>query len=67
MVNDLADAAAWTIRALVLAGLCWGAWLAFSLTFLPAAPQRRLHIEHFATFALLVLLFSALGGVIHAG
>ena len=66
MFTDIADAVLWTMRLLALAGLCWGAWLAFSLTFLPAAPQRRLHIEHFATFALLVLLFSALGGVIHA-
>jgi hypothetical protein len=34
---------------------------------LPARSQKLLQFEHFATFALLVLLFSTLGGVLHAG
>ena len=59
MLTDLADAVVWTMRMLALTGLCWGAWIVFS--------HRRLHFERFATFALLVLLVSALGGVVHGG
>ena len=66
MSTDLADAVVWTMHVFALAGLSWGAWLVFSHVFLPAPAERRLHFEHFATFALLVLIFSALGGVIHA-
>jgi hypothetical protein len=33
---------------------------------LPERPQKMLEMEHFATFALLVLLFTTLGGFLHA-
>ena len=67
MLTDIAEAVVWMMRLFALAGLAWGAWIVFSHTFLPARSERRLHFEHFATFALLVVLFSALSGVIHAG
>ena len=67
MFADFADAVVWTIRILMCGGLCWGAWIVFSHTFLPARSEKQLEVEHFATFALLVLIFSTLGGVIHAG
>ena len=67
MFTDLADALVWLIRLMLLAGLCWGAWLCFAHAFLPARSEKTLQSEHFATFALLLLLFTALGSVLHAG
>jgi hypothetical protein len=67
MFADTADALVWIIRLVLLAGLCWGAWLCIGHLFLPARREKALQFEHFATFALLVLLFSTLGGVLHAG
>lgn len=67
MLTGFADALVWILRLLILAGLCWGAWICFSHTFLPARSPKTLQLEHFATFALLILIFSALGGVLHAG
>jgi hypothetical protein len=67
MLTDVADALVWVIRLLLLAGLCWGMWLCFAHAFLPERSERTLEFEHFATFALLLLLFTTLGGVLHAG
>lgn len=67
MPADLSDAIVWTIRILIFTGLAWGVWIVFSHTFLPARSEKRLEFEHYATFALLVLIFSTVGGVIHAG
>ena len=67
MFAHLADAIVWTIRILIFTGLAWGVWIAFSHTFLPGRSEKRLEFEHYATFALLVLIFSTVGGVIHAG
>jgi hypothetical protein len=67
MVENVADALVWTLRVLIIAGLVWGAWLCIA-DVLPARPERLLGVEHFATFALLVLLLiSTLGGLLHAG
>ena len=66
MFTDVADALVWTMRMLALTGLGWGAWIVFSHLFLPAPSERRLQFEHFATLALLVVLISALGGVLQA-
>jgi len=66
MLTDFADALVWTLRLLIFAGLCWGAWICFSHTFLPARSPKALQLEHFATFALLVLVFSTLGALLHA-
>jgi hypothetical protein len=67
MVENVADALVWTLRVLIIAGLVWGAWLCIA-DILPERPERMLGLEHFATFALLVLLLiSTLGGLLHAG
>jgi hypothetical protein len=67
MVENVADALVWTLRVLIIAGLVWGAWLCIA-DVLPARSERLLGVEHFATFALLVLLLiSTLGGLLHAG
>ena len=67
MFTELADLVVWIMRLAALTGLAWGAWLCFSHTFLPARRERLLQLEHFATFALIVLMFSTLGGLLHAG
>ena len=67
MFDDLAILVVWIIRLVLLAGLCWGALLCIGHLFLPARSEKSLQFEHFATFALLVLLFTTLGGVLHAG
>jgi hypothetical protein len=67
MFADVADLLVWIIRFVLLAGLCWGAWLCISHVFLPRRSEKTLEFEHFATFALLVLLLTMLGGVLHAG
>ena len=67
MFTELADLVVWIMRLAALAGLAWGAWLCFSHTFLPARRERLLQLEHFATFALIVLVFSTLGGLLHDG
>jgi hypothetical protein len=63
---ELSDAVVWIVRLVLVAGLGWGAWLCVGHLLLPARPQKMLEMEHFATFALLVLLFTTLGGFLHA-
>ncbi len=67
MFADAPEVFLWVIRALILSGLAWGAWLCISHPFLPARSEKTLQYEHFATFALLVLLLTTIGGVLHAG
>jgi hypothetical protein len=67
MIADFGDFLVWLIRVVLFSGICWGAWLCFGHFILPARSPKIVHFEHFATFALLVLLFSTLGGLIHAG
>ena len=67
MFTEVADLLVWIIRFVLLAGLCWGAWLCIGHLFLPARSEKAVEYEHFATFALLVLLFTTLGGILHAG
>ena len=64
---DLADAVVWIMRLVLVAGLAWGGWLCVGHLLLPARPEKTLDVEHFATFALLVLLLTTLGGFLHAG
>jgi len=66
-MGDFADAVVWIVRLVLVAGLGWGAWLCVSHVLLPARPEKTLEFEHFATFALLVLLLTTLGGFLHAG
>ena len=67
MIADFGEFLIWLMRVALFAGICWGAWLCFGHMILPERSPKFVHIEHFATFALLVLLFSTLGGLIHAG
>jgi hypothetical protein len=67
MFAEVADAVVWILRLALFGGLCWGAWLCIGHVFLPARSEKSLQFEHFATFALLVLLFTTLGGLLHAG
>ena len=67
MFADIADTLIWIIRLALFAGLCWGAWLCIGHVFLPARSEKTMQFEHFATFALLILLLTTIGGVIHAG
>jgi uncharacterized membrane protein YecN with MAPEG domain len=63
MFNEFADALVWIIRVALVAGLAWGAWLCIG----SSSPERSEKMfEHFATFAVLVLLLTTLGGAIHA-
>jgi hypothetical protein len=66
MFADTMDALVWIIRLLLVAGVCWGAWLCIGQVF-PAKSEKSLQLEHFATFALVVLILTTLGGVLHAG
>jgi hypothetical protein len=67
MFEDLAVALVWILRIVLFAGIVWGAWLCLSHTVLPPRSEKTLQIEHFATYALLVLLLTTLGGIFHAG
>jgi hypothetical protein len=67
MFTEAADALVWLIRLALVAGLAWGGWLCLAHSLLPARSQKTLPFEHFATFALLVLLATTLGGFLHAG
>jgi hypothetical protein len=63
----MVDELVWIIRLVLFAGLGWGAWLCIGHALLPERSQKTLDLEHFATYALLVLLLTTLGGVLHAG
>lgn len=67
MFEDFAVALVWTLRLVLFAGIVWGAWLCISYTLLPPGQEKTLQIEHFATYALLVLLLTTLGGIFNAG
>lgn len=67
MSADLGDALVWMVRLVLLAGLCWGAWLCLAPEPTPTRIDEGLRLEHFAAFALIVLLLTTLGGVLHAG
>jgi hypothetical protein len=67
VLSEFTDTLIWIIRLALFAGLCWGAWLCIGHVFLPARSEKTMQFEHFATFALLILLLTTIGGVIHAG
>ena len=66
MLADFGETLVWTVRLVLLAGLCWGAWLCIGPEILPARAQDGVRLERFATFALLVLLLTTLGGIVRA-
>ena len=62
MPAEFADFVVWVLRLALLAGLGWGAWLCLGQVL----PERPPQLEHFATYALLVLLLTTIGGILHA-
>jgi hypothetical protein len=66
MSADFVEALVWTVRLVLLAGLCWGAWLCIGPEILPARAKEGVRLERFATFALLALLLTTLGGIVRA-
>jgi hypothetical protein len=63
--TEFADTLVWLIRRRSVTSP--GDWLCLAPLFFHARPERTLRLEHFATFALLVLVLTTLGGVLHAG
>ena len=69
MPADLTEVLLLAVRGALFAGLCWGAWLCFAE---PVAPDKspgraaKKPLERFATFAVVVLLLSAFGGLSYA-
>jgi len=66
MFADLVEALVSVLRLVLFAGLCWGAWLSLGQEFLPARSEKSLRFERFATLALLILLLTTFGGLVHA-
>ena len=59
------------VRGALFAGLCWGAWLCLdeeSAQLRPAnsPPPNHQPLKRFATFAVLLLVLTALGGLVQA-
>ena len=67
MLAELVDVLVWIVRSALLAGLAWGAWLAFGLVLPARDTARAFRLQRFATLALLVLLLTTVGGFFHAG
>jgi hypothetical protein len=67
MDSDLANYLVWIVRVALFGGLAWGAWLCLGHLFLPDRSDQMLEFERFATFAVLVLLLTTLGGALRAG
>ena len=63
---EIGEALVWTVRLVLLAGLCWGGWLCIGPEILPARADQGLRLERLATFALLVLLLTTIGGLVRA-
>ena len=67
MLAELVDVLVLVVRGVLVAGLFWGAWLSLA----PASRERSaapgFAFQRFATFALLVLLLTTIGGLLHAG
>src|ERR671922_323543 len=61
-MGDFADAFVWITRVVLLAGLAWGGWLCIGELELPENREKGFEIERFASFALLVLLITTIGG-----
>lgn len=53
------------VRCALFAGLCWGAWLCLGEQ-VAARRAKTPPLKRFASFALLILLLTALGGLAQA-
>lgn len=67
MLAELVDVLVWLVRATLIAGLAWGAWLSFGLALPARDTPRGFRFERYATLALLVLLITTVGSLLHAG
>ena len=67
MLTELVDILVLVVRGALVAGLFWGAWLCMAPASRPRSAARGFAFERFATFALLVLLLTTVGGLLHAG
>jgi len=65
MPADFAEILLLAVRGALFAGLCWGAWLCFAEQVAPEKSAKKPPLERFATFAVLVLLLTAFGGIVH--
>jgi hypothetical protein len=65
MPADFAEILLLAVRGALFAGLCWGAWLCFAEQAAPEKSAKKPPLERFATFAVLVLLLTAFGGMVH--
>ncbi len=63
MLADLIEILLLVVRGALFAGVCWGAWLCLGERLSARQPGNTPPLERFATFAVFVLLLSALGGV----
>ena len=74
MLAEFAEVLLLIVRGVLFAGLCWGAWLCLGEQIAPARPAKTPPPNHqppnhqplrrFATFAVLLLLLTVLGGLI---
>lgn len=67
MLAELADVLVWIVRGILVAGLFWGAWLCLGIAPRPPGTERDFRFARFATLALLVLLLTTIGSILHAG
>ena len=65
MPADFAEILLLAVRGALFAGLCWGAWLCFAEPVTPKKSAKKPPLERFATLAVLVLLLTAFGGMVH--
>jgi hypothetical protein len=63
VLADLAEVLLLVIRGALLAGLCWGAWLGLGERVRTPQAGNNRPLERFATFAVLILLLTAIGGL----
>jgi hypothetical protein len=68
MPAELVEVLLLMARGALFAGLCWGAWLCLGEQLAPARPAKNPPPKHqplkrFASFAMLILLLTALGGL----
>jgi hypothetical protein len=67
MDSEFANYLVWIIRVALFGGLAWGAWLCIGHLFLPGKSEKMFEVELFATFAVLVLVLTTLGGALRSG
>jgi hypothetical protein len=70
MLAELVEILLLVVRGGLFAGLCWGAWLCLGEQIGSARPAKNpppIHkpLKRFASFAVLLLLLTALGGLAH--